>query len=253
MIDSHCHIDFAEFDQDRERVLNAAREVGVQSIIVPSVSQRTWSKTIKVCQQYDQLYLALGLHPVYIEQHQPHHLIELDELLTQHSVIAVGEIGLDFYDKGLDREKQLNYFAKQLVIAENHRLPIIIHNRKAHDICLQHLAERNLVGGIIHAFNGSIQQAWKYIDMGFLLGFGGMLTYQRSSKLRRLVSEIPMQHIALETDAPDMTVAAHQGQRNSPEYLPDIRSAIASIKNISEREVSECSNTAVRECLNLQG
>lgn len=251
MIDTHCHLDFAEFDHDREQVLSTALAVGVEDIIVPSVSQRTWEKTIKVCKSNSRLHLALGLHPIYIQQHQPQHLSELDELIQEHKPIAVGEIGLDFYDKQLDQEKQTHYFAKQLIIAEAHQLPVIIHNRKAHDECLSMLKEYSLSGGIIHAFNGSVQQAEKYIDLGFMLGFGGMLTFDRSSKLRRLATELSMHHIVMETDAPDMTVAEHKGGRNSPEYLPYIRQAIATLKNLSPQEVSDISNAAVRECFDL--
>ena len=261
LIDTHCHIDFAVFDQDREQILCRAATLGVKTIVVPAVSASSWQQTIKICsprlndaegslkppaqgclksnaEGSAKLLLALGLHPIFIDQHQPQHLTELDTLISQHSPIAVGEIGLDFFQRELDREKQLAYFAKQLIIAKHHALPAIIHNRKAHDECIKLLSQHQLKGGIIHAFNGSIQQAEKYIELGYLLGFGGMLTFQRSRKLRQLAKALPIDSLVLETDAPDMTVAQHAGQRNSPEYLPLILEELAEIKQMNTSDVA---------------
>ena len=171
LIDSHCHIDFSEFDTDRDLIIAKAKEAGVLNIIVPAVAQSNWQKTIGICHHNSPCHLALGLHPVFIEQHQPQHLIELDKLLQSHPSIAVGEIGLDFFLKELNRDKQIAFFSKQLIIAQKHDLPVIIHSRKAHDECILMLRESGVRGGIIHAFNGSIQQAKKYQEIGFLLGF----------------------------------------------------------------------------------
>ena len=247
LTDTHCHIDFADFDHDRADVIGRAAELGVSNIVVPAVSQAGWQQTIKVCSEYPALQLAPGMHPVFINQHQPQHLTELDKLIGTCAPVAVGEIGLDFYLTDLDREKQRVYFSKQLIIAKRHRLPVIIHNRKAHDECLNILRDIEVKGGIIHAFNGSIQQAQKYIGLGFLLGFGGMLTYPRSRKLRSLVERLELEHIVLETDAPDMSVSQHRGTRNSPEYLPFILEAVAGLKNVSKSKViSITSNNAQR-------
>ena len=254
LIDTHCHIDFAVFDEDRDQVLCHAAALGVRTILVPAVSASSWQQTIKICSprlndakgllkpQTDgsaKLLLALGLHPIFIDQHQPQHLTELDALISQHSPIAVGEIGLDFFQRELDREKQVAYFTKQLIIAKRHALPVIIHNRKAHDECIKLLGQHKLKGGIIHAFNGSIQQAEKYIELGYLLGFGGMLTYQRSRKLRQLAKALPIDSLVLETDAPDMTVSQHAGQRNSPQYLPLILKELAEIKQMNASDVAQ--------------
>jgi len=251
MIDTHCHLDFSDFDTDRDQVIANAHANSVSKIVVPAVSQATWHTTIRVCQQYTGCYLALGLHPVFIDNHQPQHLTELDELISQHRPIAVGEIGLDFYLKKLDREKQLAFFTKQLIIAKQHKLPVIIHNRKAHDDCLRLLQEHPVNGGIIHAFNGSVQHAQKYIELGFALGFGGMLTFERSSKLRSLAQTIPLENIVLETDAPDMVVSEHIGERNSPEYLPLIASTLAELKLIPEQTVAATTSSTARKILSI--
>jgi len=224
LFDTHCHIDFNDFDIDRDDVINGASKKGVNHILVPSVSQHNWHKTIDVCQHYNSCKLALGLHPVFIEQHQPQHLIELDLLIDQHAPVAV---------------KQSLFFAKQLIIAKQHQLPVIIHNRKAHDDCLSMLKEYDINRGIIHAFNGSIQQAEHYIERGFLLGFGGMLTFERSRKLRELAKQIPLTSIVLETDAPDMTVKQFKGQRNSPAYIPYVLEALSEIKSLPLNDVAQ--------------
>lgn len=259
LIDSHCHIDFNEFEHDRAAVIAAAQQAGVQQLIVPAVSYAGWSKTEQVCAQFN-LALALGLHPVFIAQHQPQHLSALDErlhALTNYTdsttqPIAVGEIGLDYYLKELDAEKQRAYFRKQLIIAKRHQLPVIIHCRKAHDDCLRILQELEIEGGIIHAFNGSLQQAHKYRELGFLLGFGGMLTFARSRKLHALVEQLPLQAIALETDAPDMTVAQHKGERNSPQWLPLVAEKVAELKNLTTAEVAAATTANVLTTFRLR-
>lgn len=255
MIDTHCHLDFQAFEQDRAAVIERCKLNGVTKIVVPAVSATSFKQTIKVCQQFSELELALGLHPVFINEHQPQDLNELDDLITQHKPIAVGEIGLDFFQADLLsvelKEKQTLFFTKQLIIAKQHKLPLIIHNRKAHDECIDLLTQVGSSGGIIHAFNGSIQHAQKYIELGFLLGFGGMLTFERSSKLRNLAEQIPLESIVLETDAPDMTVAQHKGERNSPEYLPFIQQALASTKQLSPDTIAQVTSANARRVLRI--
>lgn len=270
IIDTHCHLDFAAFDDDRRQVLDACESQCVTDIVVPAVSQSTWSKTIEVCRnhsqlaqlaQQPQLHLALGLHPIFIDAHQPQHLVELDDLIgqlktKQAAPIAVGEIGLDFYSKQQDqkkqREKQKVFFTKQLIIANQHQLPVIIHNRKAHDEGLLILQEIGSQGGIIHNFSGSIQHAHKYIELGFKLGFGGMLTFERSRIIRALAQQIPTKSIVLETDAPDLTVERHRGERNSPAYLPDVLQALAEVKQQPLAEIAEITSHNARDVLKLK-
>lgn len=251
LIDSHCHIDFTEFDSDREAVIQATLDAGVSDLVVPAVAAKCWSKTIDICHKFDNCHLSLGLHPMFIDQHQPQHLSELNDLVEHHKPIAIGEIGLDFYAKELNQEKQLCYFDKQLIIAKAKQLPVIIHNRKAHDECLKLLTQNQVKGGIVHAFNGSVQQAFKYIELGFHLGFGGMLTFERSVKLHDLLRAIPLESIVLETDAPDMTVSQHRGARNSPAYLGYVLAAVAQLKKQPEHLVAEQTSMNVRSLFAL--
>ena len=251
IIDSHCHIDFAEFEQDRELVLKRAYDNGVKHIIVPAVAKNSWQTTIKTCRQYNNLHLALGLHPVFINQHQIEHLTELETEVKKHKPVAIGEIGLDFYLKDLKKDKQLTFFEAQLELANQKSLPVILHVRKAHDEALKLLQKHQPKGGIAHAFNGSIQQAYKYIELGFKLGFGGMLTFERSNKLRKLVKQLPLEAIVLETDAPDMTVSQYKGERNSPEYLPHVLQAIAEIKNEPLQEIADITCANIKQLFKL--
>ena len=239
LIDTHCHIDVEEFERDRNQVMVNCQHAGVTRLIVPAVMADTWPHLQSVCDQYDGLYPAYGLHPIYIAIHRDEQLDQLRSLIEQTRPVAVGEIGLDFYIDNTDKSRQQRFFEAQLEIARDTDLPVILHVRKAHDQVLSTLRKIGVKGGTSHAFNGSLQQAHQYIDMGFKLGFGGMLTYERSSKLRALAKTLPLDSIVLETDAPDMTVASHRGERNSPEYLPECLAALAEIKELPVDDVAE--------------
>ena len=186
IIDTHCHLDVADFNLDRVQVLNRCRELGISKIIIPAIKSKTWSKVLDLCDSESSLYPALGLHPVFLQQHDASDINKLESLLETIRPIAIGEIGLDFYIKELDQKRQLELFKQQLVIAKTTNLPIILHVRKAHDQVLQLLKKIKVKGGFCHAFNGTQQQAEKYIEFGFKLGFGGTLTYKNSIKIQNL-------------------------------------------------------------------
>jgi len=231
IIDTHCHLDVTDFNSDRSEVLDRCRSAGISKIIIPAIESETWPDVLTLCESEKGLYPALGLHPVFINQHQADDIDKLEEILETVFPVAIGEIGLDFYIKELDQQQQLKLFEAQLLVAKNHNLPVILHVRKAHDQTLQLLNKIKVKGGFCHAFNGSMQQANKYIELGFKLGFGGTLTYENSSKIHKLAQELPLDSIVLETDAPDMVVESHRGERNSPEYIVDALTALAKIRN----------------------
>ena len=230
LIDTHCHLDVADFDLDRDQVLAEARAAGVGRILVPAIQAAGWQGLISLCQREAGLFPALGLHPVFLERHQAGDLIELARLIATVRPVAIGEIGLDFFIPDLDRARQQALFEEQLTLAVSANLPVVIHARKSHDYVIACLRRIRIRGGIAHAFSGSIQQAHQYLDLGFKLGFGGMLTFERSSRLRALAKALPLDALVLETDAPDLTVASHQGERNSPAYLPDVLSALSQVR-----------------------
>lgn len=231
LIDTHCHLDVAAFDADRRQVFDRARQQGVQRMVIPAVDADHWNGLIELCQSEQALFPALGLHPLYLQAHKWEDISALESEIEKQRPVAVGEIGLDYFVRELDRKKQQALFEAQLEVASNAGLPVILHVRKAHDQVLSTLRRIRVRGGTAHAFNGSLQQARQYIEMGFKLGFGGMLTYQRSKRIRRLAADVPVDAIVLETDAPDMVVSAHHGERNSPEYLPHCLRALADVRN----------------------
>ena len=238
IIDTHCHIDVAAFDPDRQQVIENCRALDINDLIVPAIQASDWPSLISICTQYQGLHLTLGLHPVFIEQHTAEDIDKLDDLINLYQPVAIGEIGLDFYIKDTDKQEQIKYFEQQLSIAKDHRLPVVLHVRKAHDEVIRLLKKYKLDGGgTCHAFNGSLQQAKEYIKLNFKLGFGGTLTYDKASKIHKLAQEIPLDAIVMETDAPDMSGSRHKGQRNSPEYIIDAIDSLAKLKGIENSEV----------------
>ena len=252
LIDTHCHLDVDEFDADRSAILERCRAAGINQIVVPAIHATGWAKLLELCHQEAALYPALGLHPIYIDSHRDADLAALEEKLAAEEPVAVGEIGLDFFLTELDQQRQQEIFEAQLHIAREASLPVILHVRKAHDQVLAALRRIRVAGGIAHAFNGSLQQAQQYIDLGFKLGFGGTLTYEGSTKIRQLAHDVPLEAIVLETDAPDMVVSQHRGERNSPEYLPEILAALVEVRQQDAASLAEQTTLNARKVLGIQ-
>ncbi|ALK89606.1 TatD family hydrolase [Limnohabitans sp. 63ED37-2] len=249
-IDTHCHLDAAEFDADRDALREAARAAGVTHCVIPAVHAAHWTQVAQLAEQHGDAY-ALGIHPLYVPQAQETDVQALDRALTERRddprLVAVGEIGLDFFVPELCtpsmRERQWWFYTAQLKLAQKQGLPVILHVRRSADLLLKGLRQCPVVSGIAHAFNGSHQQAQAFVDMGFVLGFGGTLTYERSLQLRRLACELPLSALVLETDAPDIppqwlyqtaeqrALGAKQG-RNSPAELPRIAQVLASLRGL---------------------
>jgi TatD DNase family protein len=238
LIDSHCHLDFVTFDHDRDAVLTQCLNKGVNTIFVPAISANYWPRLLAVCAQSTQLHPALGMHPIFMNDHKPAHLEQLSTLLTQHDVIAVGEIGLDFYIPNHDKQAQIALFNQQLIIANEASLPVLLHVRKAHDQVIVCLKKNRVKGGIVHAFNGSIQQAEQYQKLGFLMGVGGAITHPNATKLRSLMTKLPLSSLVLETDAPDMPLFNSNNTRNTPENIPPILAMLAQLRSESIEEIA---------------
>ncbi len=245
-IDTHCHLDAPEFDADRDAVRAAARARGVEHIVIPAVERAHWSGAIALAQRHGDSY-ALGIHPLYTPRAQEADIAALRAVLAERQgdpqLVAVGEIGLDFFVPGLDHERQIWFYEQQIQLARTFGLPVILHVRKSSDRLLKTLRATPVVGGIAHAFNGSAQQAQAFIDLGFKLGFGGAITYDRALKLRELAATLPLESIVLETDAPDIPPhwlyttaeqrAAGQPQgRNTSAELPRIAQEIARLRGM---------------------
>ncbi len=251
IFDSHCHLDSPAFDPDRSKVLENCRNKGVEHILVPAIEQTGWDRLLTLCEQEKGLYPALGLHPVFVGQHKRRDLDQLEQYLAEYQPLAIGEIGLDFFIDKPDKDRQLRFFSAQLDIAHSANLPVVLHIRKAHDQVLSLLRKHPVKGGFAHAFNGSQQQAQQFIDLGFKLGFGGTLTYERSRKIRELARVLPLESIVLETDAPDMVVAAHRGERNSPEYILDCLKVLSELRDEEPQFIAERTTSNAFEVLGI--
>lgn len=238
-IDSHTHLDFPEFDSDRDLAFDRAIDSGVSKIVVSATTAEGWKGVSEVVQKYQpHTYVAYGLHPMFMQDHKPSHLNELSSYLQKDNVVAVGEIGLDYFIPNPNKEAQLDLFVTQLEIASDFSLPVIIHARKSLDIVLKHLRRFPQLTGSIHSFSGSEQQARQLIDLGFYLGFGGPITYTRATRLQQLVKNLPLDSMLLETDSPDQPDADHYGERNEPAFIYKVAETIAYLRETKVEEVA---------------
>jgi TatD DNase family protein len=252
IIDSHCHLDMPAFDKDRQQVVENARQNGVKGFIIPGTTARRWPRVLDIAYRAADIWPALGLHPYYIDEHSESDLEQLGKQIQANRPVAIGEIGLDLFLPRPDEKTQRFYLESQLDMAGEFDLPVILHIRKANDQMLQILRQHPVRGGICHAFGGSLQQARKFIAMGFCLGLGGMLTSNRSRKLRQLAQELPLTALVLETDAPDMPGEKHRYQRNSPEYLPEILDTMASLRREGREEIAYQTTLNVQQLFGLE-
>ena len=239
LIDTHCHLDAAEFDGDRDAVLEAARAAGVGGFLVPAVCADNFDAVAALSASRRSCCHALGIHPLYVQRAQESDLELLRARLAEGAAVAVGEIGLDGFVADGDLPLQRHYFEAQLKIARDFELPVLLHIRRAQDEILKYLRRIAVPGGIAHAFNGSRQQAEAFIKLGFRLGFGGAMTFDGSRRIRELAASLPLSSIVLETDAPDMPPAWAGGQRNEPANLARFARVLAELRGMSVEDVIE--------------
>jgi len=266
-IDTHCHLDAAEFDADRDAVRARAREAGVGLCVIPAVERANWGAVQALAHRHGDAY-ALGIHPLYVPQAHEDDLQALDEALSaardDPRLVAVGEIGLDFFVPALCapamRERQWLFYTAQLKLARQHGLPVIVHVRRSADLLLKGLRQVAVSGGIAHAFNGSAQQAQAFVDLGWALGFGGAMSFERATQLRALAASVPAEALVLETDAPDIPPhwlyrtaeqrAAGEAQgRNAPEQLPRIAQVLAGLRGLPEAALAALTRGNAARCL----
>lgn len=246
LIDTHTHLDFDDFDADRDALLDQCAQLGVERIVVLGVYQRNQQRVWDLALKEPCVYAALGLHPVYLAEHQPEHVQALRDRLAQLAghpkLCAVGEIGLDYYVPTLDRMRQQQVFDAQLEMAADFDLPALLHVRRSHADVIATLKRFKLSrAGIIHAFAGSREEAREYIKLGFKLGLGGAATWPQALRMHRVIAELPLDSVVLETDSPDMAPAMYPQQRNSPTHLPDICTALAGLMGIEAQTLADVS------------
>jgi TatD DNase family protein len=237
-VDSHCHLDAAEFDADRDAVIARAEAAGVTVQIVPAIALSGFAKLRALCASRAGLYPAYGLHPMYLHEHRPQHLDELRDWLERERPVAVGECGLDFFVEGLDADTQRLYFTRQLALAREFDLPVILHARRALDEVTAQIRRVGGLRGVVHSFSGSEEQARQLWKLGFSIGLGGPLTYERARRLRALAAQMPIEFLLLETDAPDQPLSAHRGERNEPARLAEVLDTVAELRGESRDDVA---------------
>ncbi|MEI7429368.1 MAG: TatD family hydrolase [Betaproteobacteria bacterium] len=256
LIDTHCHLDAAEFAEDRDAVVLAARAVGVSKIIIPAVSPKNFTAVRDCCLRYSLCFPAYGIHPLYLNRVDEDDLVGLKEWLITEAAglkrpVAVGEIGLDFFEPDFDAARQEHFFIQQLKIAREFDLPVLLHVRRAVDQVLKCLRRIKVRGGIAHAFNGSRQQADEFIRLGFKLGFGGAVSHPGSSRIRSLAASLPINSIVLETDAPDMPPRWLTGGRNEPGELLQLAEVLADLRSESLEQVLKATGENALEIFHL--
>lgn len=244
-IDTHCHLDAPEFAGQENRLVNDARKRGIAQIVIPAIKSDQFSRVTALAHSCHCAY-ALGIHPLYVPDSQEDDLetldIALEKSMSDPALVAIGEIGLDFYIPELAqpplREKQEHFLAEQLKMAKKYELPVLLHTRRSVDTVLKYLRRHDIHSGIAHAFSGSSQQANAFIDLGLKISFCGTATYERAQQLRKLAAELPAEAIVVETDSPDLPPAWKNKKENSPLELPRIGELIAGVRGISPDELA---------------
>lgn len=241
-IDTHCHFDFPPFVHHEQESLTLAAESGVERIIVPAVTSEMFDGIVQLTRQFPAIYGALGLHPLYIDSHREEGLQQLAQRLEQNDgkIIAVGEIGLDDYMETPQSERQLWLLSEQLKLAKRFDLPVILHSRRTHDklagVLKQHPLPRT---GVVHGFSGSLSQAQAFIRLGYSIGVGGVITYERAQKTRKVMAQLPLTSLVLETDAPDMPLSGFQGQPNRPERVKLVFEQLCQLRSEPASEIAQ--------------
>ncbi len=236
-VDSHCHLNFPQFDF--EQLLPELKAVGCEGVLVPATTAASFDSVLQLKQTHPGcVFTALGLHPYFIDQHETSHLQRLDDAIREHQPHALGEFGLDAMLDGATWNQQLFYFNQQLEIAKSHGLPLVIHCLKAHDELASLVRKSGFThGGFIHGFSGSLQQAQRYLDLGFVVGIGGAVTYERAKAMHKMVAALPDDGYVLETDSPDMAPAFVRDKANSPLNIPGIAQFIAQLRGQSIEQI----------------
>lgn len=238
LVDTHAHLDDASFDGDGNAMFGRSLDAGVRRWIVPAIDRGNWERIERLAASREGVSVAYGLHPLFLASHRDEHLDELPAWLERHGAVAVGEIGLDFYVDTLDPERQRDLFHRQLAIAREHDLPVIVHARRAFEETIHTLRRMGGLRGVVHSFSGSEEQARQLFDLGFHIGIGGPVTYERAHRIHRVVTAMPLDRLLLETDAPDQPCSQHRGERNEPAYLRDVLRTVASLRGESEADVA---------------
>ena len=257
LVDSHCHLDSPQFDADREAVIGRSAESGVMTVVNPGVDVPSSRAAVALAQQHESIYAAVGVHPHDAKTLDADALEELKSLARSPKVVAIGEIGLDYYRNLSPREVQRRAFETQLEMAAELGLPVIVHDRDAHDDVLKILHDwHSTVAarvGVLHSFSGDVSLAERALEMGFFIGVSGPVTYKNAERLRQVVRAVPSERLLVETDAPYLTPQPRRGQRNEPAYVRMVAQAVADVRSLTLEQAAAQTTTNAGVLFGLTG
>ncbi len=246
--DTHCHI-YKEYYEDIPKILEQAKNVNITRFINNGCDQKSNIEVLESINKYPNVYGAIGLHPENVDKVKESDILFLKNNLNNKKIIAIGEIGLDYYYTKDNKEAQKQLFETQIKLAQKYNLPIIVHSREATEDTIN-ILKKYKVTGVIHSFTGSLETAKIYIKMGFLLGINGVITF-KNSKLKEVIKQIDLENIILETDSPYLTPEPYRGQKNEPAKIFDIAKYIADLKNITIADLSKITNTNIKRIFDI--
>lgn len=253
IFDTHAHYDDEAFDADRDELLRSLPENGIEAIVNVGASIQTTKNTLELIKKYPFVYGAVGVHPNETGELNDHLIDRLKHVAKEPKIVAIGEIGLDYHWEEPEPEVQKHWFVRQLEIAKETKLPVIIHSREAakDTMDLMKAEKAGEIGGVIHCYSYSLEQAKEYLNMGFYLGIGGVLTFNNAKKLKEVVEYMPLDRIVLETDCPYLSPVPNRGKRNSSLNLPYVVAEISRIKQIPEEKIVEVTNQNAKKMYRL--
>ncbi len=252
IIDTHAHYDDEQFDADREALLGMMQENGIGKIVNASAAISSWDSVIELTRRYPFVYGMIGVHPDEVGGLDEEKLFRMEQLLKEEKIVAVGEIGLDYYWDKENHDLQKEWFIRQLDLARKKEKPVIIHSREAAADTMEIMKEyASGLRGVIHCYSYSAEMAKEYVKMGYYIGIGGVVTFKNAKKLKQVVQEIPLESIVLETDCPYLAPVPYRGKRNSSLYLPYVAERIAQIKQMTAQEVIDITNANARKLFGL--
>ncbi|MBL4712782.1 MAG: TatD family hydrolase [Gammaproteobacteria bacterium] len=239
LIDTHCHLDFEVFDNDRPLVLQRASDNNINTIVIPGTEKIYWERIKKLCAQYESLHACYGLHPYWINSHEKKDLQHLNAYIESNHPIAIGECGLDFRPHQADKKTQQYFFEAELDIAESKQLPVVIHSVKATETVIKTIKQYTKLSGMIHSYSGSYEQALQLIELDFFISVGGSTTYYNAKRIQAIIKKIPLDRLLVETDAPDQPDQLNKGKRNEPAYLINTVKKISQLKQIPVAKIAQ--------------
>jgi TatD DNase family protein len=251
IIDSHCHLDFDDFNSDREAVIERARSKGIKQIVIPGVKRNNWHFIREISDNNPQLHACYGLHPYLAGAHTDDDIAQLRHWIDNNDCVAVGECGLDYRKDFADKNLQFKFLNAQLDIAHAINKPVVLHSVRATEDVIRTIKNYPGLRGMVHSYSGSHEQAKQLIDLGFYLGFGGAISYDNAKKLRATASKIPLDSMLLETDAPDQPDADHFNQRNEPAYLVNVLKCLSELRDESTEEIAQQTTRNAKELFGI--